>query len=546
MCSSRAAARKETNFHTPERSALPDELTRALYRAYDACPEWRAPEGALLFVSKRAKETEDTMNYSVKKKILGRLEAGLPLFTELPIPATRDQIIGLESEYGVGSRVNPSGAYEWDIDGAKLPAFWANGSCAYRDCEHVEHCTGEEVDPLRAVLSYEAGKILCWEAGFSPWLDNRSCDAYGNTFGGIHENYLRRAPRREWWRLVPFLVARTLFDGAGLVEVKGNEVRYQLSQRAEHLSAALDGDTPQKRVLISNRDEPLTGRRGYDRMHLVCGDPHMSPVNLFLTVGMTGMVGELLDFRALPDVRYNLDCAVSDMRRLSRCVYDLDCTVAGRFWQMQGLEDCGGSAVELLWRYLRLCEGHFAGRDEITDAVLVLMADTLEKLGRDPRQLCARLDWAAKLSLLRAFYEAQEGDGWREWLASHDIEYHLIGAREADGSVRSGLYAFLSAQGRMEELWSDELFLRGLHEPSPYTRALLRGRVAAAVRGEFQDAWRMDRVDGRHWQLLHVAPRRADGAGFFVGTDDPFRTYDEYLPRIRRMLAGMIAAANIN
>ncbi len=468
----------------------------------------------------------------VRKRILATVSSGSPLFSYFPRPALILPM-GIENEFGVGQKDG-----EADINSAKLWRVWRNGARSYRDCDHVEFCTGECEGALRVAVASEASKVICWESGFSPWLDNHSRDGKGHTFGGVHENYARRAPRSRWPLMVPYLVARVLFDGAGCVD---DNRRYQLSQRADYMVAATGGDTPTRRVIITDRAESLMTVSGWDRFHIICGDPHMSPMNIFLTAGMTGMVGELMDMGVLPRVDYNIDCAVADMRALSISVRDWDPVAARSEWFLKGIKNGPKGALELLERYLGVAETHFAGRDVVTDAILVLVGDTLQKLGKDPWGLWGRLDWVAKLNLLNRFHGAHAND---EWIRSQDFEYHLIGAREPDGTTRRGLYAFLVEQGCMEQLFSHGLLKEAILEPSPHTRAFFRGRVAQMVEEEFCEYWHLNGL-GECWRMLQFIPKRDNSSGFTVYTGDPFQTYQEYLPRVRAILRGDVAMQDI-
>ncbi len=466
-----------------------------------------------------------SVKWEIRKRVLETVSSGSPLFSYFPRPALILPM-GIENEFGVGQKDG-----EADIDAAKLWRVWRNGARSYRDCDHVEFCTGECEGALRVAVASEASKAICWESGFSPWLDNHSCDGKGHTFGGVHENYARRAPRSQWPLMAPYLVARVLFDGAGCVDGDG---RYQLSQRADYIVAATGGDTPMRRVIITDRAESLITIHGWDRLHIICGDPHMSPMNTFLTVGMTGMVGELMDMGVLPRVDYNLDSAVTDMRALSRSVRSWDPVAARSEWFLKGVKNGPRGALELLKRYLRVAEAYFAGRDTVTDAILVLVEDTLQKLGKDPWKLRNRLDWVIKLDILNTFYNAQRDD---EWIQSQDFEYHLIGAKEFDGTTRRGLYAFLAERGCVEQLFSHGLLKEAILEPSPHTRAFFRGRVAQMIEEEFCEDWYLN-VIGACWYMLQFLPKRNNSSGFIAYTGDPFRTYREYLPRVRAILCG--------
>jgi len=81
--------------------------------------------------------------------------------------------------------------------------------------------------------------------------------------------------------LVPFLVTRQVFAGAGKAYQTCGGIQYCLSQRVQRPvfeSAA----TPY--FVIDTRDEPLADATRYRRLHVVIGDANMSEVATYLKV----------------------------------------------------------------------------------------------------------------------------------------------------------------------------------------------------------------------------------------------------------------------
>jgi len=92
-----------------------------------------------------------------------------------------------------------------------------------------------------------------------------NADSVGNTYG-CHESYLvqRRVTFHKLaQQLIPFLVTRQVFAGAGKVLQTRMGTHYYLSQRAQHIYQEVSGDP---RAMISIRDEPHADEEKYCRL----------------------------------------------------------------------------------------------------------------------------------------------------------------------------------------------------------------------------------------------------------------------------------------
>src|SRR5260370_8233706 len=85
-----------------------------------------------------------------------------------------------------------------------------------------------------------------------------------------------------WDRIVagvlPFLVTRQIFSGAGKMGIEGESSQgdpgiYQISQRADFFSVVVSIDTMNRRPLINTRDEPHVNASRYRRFHLILANP---------------------------------------------------------------------------------------------------------------------------------------------------------------------------------------------------------------------------------------------------------------------------------
>ena len=450
-----------------------------------------------------------------KTEILSRLAKREPLFTTLP--ETRKgskRIMGLESEYAVARYDN--GICILDL--RNLNAIMLNGGKVYIDSEHVEYCTPEVTNAVAIIAYHEAGKVHCEQKKYSPKLYCNNNDWHGNTYGA-HENYFTKAPREKWIQLLPFLVARTLICGAGWYE---NQNRFHMSQRASFMQCQVSETTTSNRAIINTRFEPLSNLAGYDRMHLICGDANMCEVATFLKIGMTELVISLLEMGALPQIRYNANLSVSDMRSISE----------GREWVLEGMVSGPRMATELLSLYTKRSREIFGDSNPVTSAILAIMEDTIDKLATNPADLFGRLDWVTKSMVLSLFEEKFPERNKVEEIRSQDMEYHSL-------DQTRGLYYGLREHGHIERVVDNQLILCCTENPPLDTRAYARGMLAKKLKllGKdmevgTEESWKYLGVVNRASNSLIQAEQRSSKSYCGEYIQNPFVTYSELVEHL--------------
>lgn len=451
-----------------------------------------------------------------KEEVLRSLDRGEPLFPEFPVRSLdKRRILGLEIEFGVaGERFEPA-----ELSGVGMkepPWFLPNGGHFYVDSGHLEWASPEVSNPVAAVLYFEAGKILARRLRVAPRLYCNNRDGAGNTFG-CHESYFTRAPRSAWLKLVPFLIARTLLCGAG----SRRRGRYFISQRADSISCAAGEESTKNRPVINLRCESLGRVHGWDRLHLILADTGMSQIGTFLRIGTMELMLDLLERGNLPEVPYNLSFAGTDMASVSEDVSD---------WILEGVSRGPRQAVKILRVYLEAAKWHCAGRNRMSDTLLIVWEDTLDKLEADPAALARRLDWAAKRELLKTFADSVRESGisaesLEAWLESQDMEYH-------NADPAQGLYYGLLEQGFMERLVPDELIKAAADVPPSDTRAFGRGRVVEYL-GRSGVLWCIR----REWEFLHLTVVQGTARSNSFPIHNPFLQYPELLGQVRAAFA---------
>jgi proteasome accessory factor PafA2 len=359
----------------------------------------------------------------------------------------------------------------------KSDFVFANGARFYNDHAHPEYCTPECARFHDLVLHDRAGErivmacaaALSRQYGETVRIYKNNTDFAGHSYG-CHENYL--VPRGLNWSTLTaavqaFLVTRQIIAGAGKF-AREDEDRligsgFQLSQRSDFFSELQSVDTMQRRPIINTRDEPHANAQVWRRFHVILGDANMSPFATWLKVGSTALVLEAIirePARAWPIL-------AEPLRALRSISMD-----SSWKWEVRMAGDRPGPAVEIQRDYLAavrdLCDLTAPQRRDLVAA----WESALDDLERDPLLCRDRLDWAAKLALLRQFQEEQNIAEDDPWLQSLDLEYHRLDAAE-------GLYYGLEESGAMQGVPPAEEVERAIHEPPDNTRAAIRGRCIA-------------------------------------------------------------------
>src|SRR5258708_29654628 len=100
--------------------------------------------------------------------------------------------------------------------------------------------------------------------------------------------------------VVPFLVTRQVFAGAGKMGVEGEDSAgqmgiFQIAQRSDFFSVLCSIDTMNRRPLVNTRDEPHADAERYRRFHVILGDSNMSEFATALKLGTTALVLDLIE-----------------------------------------------------------------------------------------------------------------------------------------------------------------------------------------------------------------------------------------------------------
>src|ERR1700676_1219093 len=260
------------------------------------------------------------------------------------------RIYGLENEYGVTCtlrgqrRLSPDEVARYLFRrvvswGRSSNVFLENGARLYLDVgSHPEYATPECDDIAELVTHDKAGEWILSSLGEGPearlreegirgdiYLFKNNPDSAGNSYG-CHENYLtsRRDDFAHYTEvLIPFLVSRQIFAGAGKVLQTARGAVFCLSQRAEHIWEGGSSATTRSRPIINTLGEPHADAEKDRRLHVIVGDSNMSEYATFLKVGATSIILRMLEDPGVVLRDMTLENPIRAIREIS---HDTTCT----------------------------------------------------------------------------------------------------------------------------------------------------------------------------------------------------------------------------
>lgn len=449
------------------------------------------------------------------------------------------RIFGIENEYGVtctlrGQRRLSSDevarylfrkVVSW---GRSSNVFLENGARLYLDVgSHPEYAT-PECDSLLDVIAHDkAGERILEslvesaehklnEEGIrgDVFLFKNNTDSAGNSYG-CHENYLipREGELSKFTDvLIPFLVSRQIYAGAGKVLQSPRGAMFCISQRSEHVWEGVSSATTRSRPIINTRDEPHADAEKYRRLHVIVGDSNMSEYTSFLKLGTCSIVLRMLEEDPAPWRDMTLENPIRAIREIS---HDITCTRKVRLANGREL-----SAVEIQSEYLERAL-KFAARhalNQIEARALEMWQHCMTHLASDPLKLSREIDWVIKYHLIEAYQKRHDLELHDARVSFLDLAYHDV------TRARSPFY-LMQKRGQVDRVTSDEEINKAMITPPATTRANLRGAFIKRAKEKNRDYT----VDWVHLKLNDQAQRT-------VLCKDPFKAHDE---RVEKLIASL-------
>ena len=449
------------------------------------------------------------------------------------------RIYGLENEYGVTCtlrgqrRLSPDEVSRYLFRkvvswGRSSNVFLENGSRLYLDVgSHPEYATAECDSIYDVVVQDKAGERILEnlvgsaeerlrEEGIrgTIYLFKNNTDSAGNSYG-CHENYLTSREDDASLHnsvLIPFLISRMIFTGAGKIVQTARGPVYSITQRADHIWETMSSATTRSRPIINTRDEPHADAEKYRRLHVIVGDSNMSEYSNFLKVGSTACL-----LRMMEDPKFSLrDMSLENpIRAIRDFSHDITCRKTVNL--ASGREV---SALDIQREYLNaaLEFAETRGFQPNEQKALEMWKHCVESIEVNPLSLDREVEWVIKHKLIDSYCVKnglELGDPRAQLI---DLQYHDV--------VRTrGLFYKMQSRGLVERICTDADILEAMDVPPQTTRARLRGEFIRAAKEKKRDYT----VDWVHLKLNDQAQRT-------VLCKDPFKSRDE---RVEKLIASL-------
>jgi proteasome accessory factor A len=408
--------------------------------------------------------------------------------------------------------------------GRSSNVFLVNGARLYLDVgSHPEYATAECDSVGEVVVHDKAGERILEELLGSAeerlldegirgtvHLFKNNTDSAGNSYG-CHENYLtsRTDDLNHYDEiLIPFLVSRQIYAGAGKVLQTARGPMFALSQRAEHIWEGVSSATTRSRPIINTRDEPHADAEHFRRLHVIVGDSNMSEYTTYLKVGVMAVLLRMVEDPTcvLPDM--SLENPIRAIREIS---HDLGLTRKIRL--ANGREATALQIQqEYLGRALRYEDTHGFPDDEVR--ALRMWEHVMTQLEIDPFKLDVELDWVIKHNLIEAYRAKHDLALGHPRVALIDLQYHDIRRDH-------GVFYKIQAKGLAERTLTDDEMFAAIDQPPQTTRARLRGDFIRRAKEKKRDYT----VDWVHLKLNDQAQRT-------VLCKDPFKSEDDRVAKL--------------
>ena len=414
------------------------------------------------------------------------------------------RIFGIENEYGVTCTLRGQRRLSPDevarhlfrgvaSGGRSSNTFLENGARLYLDVgSHPEYATPECLRLEDLVAHDKAGDRMLEKLRRSAeqrlagegirgdiFLYKNNTDTAGNSYG-CHENYLvdRKADFNKILDvLIPFLVTRQIYTGAGKLHQTPRGPVFTISQRAEHIWDTDSSATTRSRPIINTRDEPHADAERYRRLHVIAGDSNMNEFATFVKVGTVAALLEMIEDGAIfRDM--TLRDPIMAIREISK---DLSC----RDHKIEMAKGGVMSALDIQWEYWERVNKYArspgfrreaaGGQPGISQAVKG-WEYLLNRL-KEPLSLVQEVDWVTKYHLIERYRSRHRLPLSHPRVMLLDLSYH-------DVSEERGLYNLLARRGAVRRMVTDAAVSAAGMSPPQDTRARLRGRFIAAAKAK--------------------------------------------------------------
>ena len=449
--------------------------------------------------------------------------------------------MGLETEYGVTCVVDGQRRLSPDevarylfrkvvVWGRSSNVFLPNGGRLYLDVgSHPEYATAECDNLSDLIKQDQAGDRIVEELAVSAeirlnaegikgqiHLFKNNMDAAGNSYG-CHENFSvsRKKNFEEVTEsIIPFLITRQIFCGAGKWISSSKGANFQISQRAEHMWESVSSATTRSRPIINTRDEPHADPEEYRRLHIIVGDSNMSETTTVLKVATTELMLRAAELGLLKD-KFIIENPIKTIREISN-----DLNFRNSFRLSSGREITALQMQNEMYDIVL----SMPGLDEILEKpfyryALNLWRRSLDALESEDYSLVdMELDWMIKRKFMNSYKEKHQINDMDSRMILLDISYHNI-------RKDRGLFYILEKSGMAKTLITNNDVNGAMENPPETTRAALRGRFIKVAQEKKRDFT----VD---WVNLKINDQQQSS----IACKDPFKNIDE---RVDKLIAAL-------
>lgn len=449
--------------------------------------------------------------------------------------------MGLETEYGVTCVVDGQRRLSPDevarylfrkvvVWGRSSNVFLPNGGRLYLDVgSHPEYATAECDNLSDLIMQDQAGDRIVEELAVSAeirlnaegingqiHLFKNNMDAAGNSYG-CHENFSvsRKKNFEEVTEsIIPFLITRQIFCGAGKWISSSKGANFQISQRAEHMWESVSSATTRSRPIINTRDEPHADPDEYRRLHIIVGDSNMSETTTILKVATTELMLRAAELGLLND-KFKIENPIKAIREISS-----DLKFGNSFRLASGREITALQMQKEMYQIVL----SMPGLDEILEKpfykyALDLWKRSLEALeSGDFTQVDMEIDWMIKRKFMNSYKDKHQLNDNDSRMIMLDISYHNI-------RKDRGLFYILENSGMAKTLVTSNDVNNAMINPPKSTRAALRGRFIKVAQEKKRDFT----VD---WVNLKINDQQQSS----IACKDPFKNVDE---RVDKLIAAL-------
>ena len=316
--------------------------------------------------------------------------------------------------------------------------------------------------------------IQCWKANVE--IDKR----YGR---GTHESYIieRKKFVGKENLLIPFLILRKIFFGAGGFIAEKGGLRYVISPKAM-VSKRVLTESPSQWPILSTRDEPLSTKDKY-RVHITSGEGVRSEVTRLLNNALTSYVIDAIEVGKISHIE--------DIWNPLQTFKDISMNTEGD-WRIKLMNGKTELAIDYInCYYLNAIEELFEERETsywdkyVLDTFKRLCDKFKQGLLEDPYVL-RRLEWVTKLWVIRneiADFEYEyiskgRFDYRSIYMMDEYMEKEVAASFDFTNLCDFDLYEQIADKIGVERILTEEDIGEALLFPPKNSRAELRVRLA--------------------------------------------------------------------